>query len=271
MTEPPRAAEERLAFDQVPEVYDRVRPAYPEALFDELFAYLGRDSQAAARVVEIGPGTGKATRALLQRGASVTAIEIGAHLAEFLRTKLSPEFPGRLEVVNAAFEEAALPPATYDALVSATAFHWLDPAIRLQKGHDLLRPGGALAIIDTNQIASEADGGFFDRVFPIYQRYRPNERQTELPGEDVVPQAFEEISASGLFEDIALHRYRWDQRYSASVYADLVRSYGNTQTMEPGPREALIADLCEIIDTEYGGTVVRPLVITLTLGRRPKA
>jgi SAM-dependent methyltransferase len=272
MTEPPRAPEERLAFDQVPEVYDRVRPTYPGPLFDELFAYIRLDSPtAAATVVEIGPGTGKATRPLLERGASVTAVEIGAHLAEFLRTKLSPEFPGRLEVVNAPFEECDLPAGRHDLVVSATAFHWLDPAIRLQKCHDLLRPGGALAIIDTNQIASDADRGYFDRTFPIYLRYRPNEERIEVPGEDVVPRDHGEISDSGLFEDIALHRYRWDQTYATSEYADLVRSYANTQTMEPGPREALIADLCHVIDTEYGGSVVRPLVITLTLGRRGPA
>jgi len=269
MTEPPRATEERLAFDQVPEAYDRVRPTYPEPLFDELFAYLRLEPQSAsAAAVEIGPGTGKATRSLLERGASVTAVEIGAHLAEFLRTKLSPEFPGRLEVVNAPFEEVELPAGQYDLVVSATAFHWLDPAIRLRKCHELLRRGGALAIIDTNQIESDADRGFFERVLPIYEQYRPDERRVEVPGEDVVPQVHGEIAASGLFEDVALHRYRWDQTYSTWEYADLVRSYSNTQTMEPDPREALIADLCEVIDSEYGGSVVRPLVITLTLGRR---
>ncbi|MEX1253703.1 MAG: class I SAM-dependent methyltransferase [Dehalococcoidia bacterium] len=268
MTEPPRATEERLAFDQVPEAYDRVRPTYPEPLFDELFAYVRADGPAA--ILEIGPGTGKATRSLLERGASVTAVEIGVHLAEFLRARLSPDFPGRLEVVNAPFEEADLRHNQFEAVVSATAFHWLDPAIRLQRCHDLLRPGGTLAIIDTNQIASDADSGFFDRTFPIYLRYRPDEPRSKTPGEDVVPKAFDEVQGSALFDDVTLHRYRWDQTYPTAAYADLVRSYANTQAMEPGPREALIADLCEVIDSEYDGFVVRPLVMTLTLGRRAK-
>jgi SAM-dependent methyltransferase len=173
--------------------------------------------------------------------------------------------------VNAPFEEADLRHDQFEAVVSATAFHWLDPAIRLQRCHDLLRPGGALAIIDTNQIQSDADRGFFERVFPIYLRYRPDEQRIESPGEDVVPKAFDEVQGSGLIDDVMLHRYRWDQTYATAAYADLVRSYANTQAMEPGPREALIADLCNVIDTEYGGSVVRPLVITLTLGRRSEA
>lgn len=265
------ATEERRAFDGVPEIYDRVRPSYPEPLFDDLFAYLRLDSPAAtAAALEIGPGTGKATRPLLEHGARVTAVEIGPQLAAFVRNKLSDAFSDRLDVINASFEECALPLATYDLVTSATAFHWIDADVRLKKSRDLLRPGGALAIIGTNQIRSDADRGYFERTFSIYRRYRPNEKQTEVPSQDVTPPEYEELSASGLFADLALKRYRWDQTYSTSEYADLVRSYSNTQTMEPGSREALIADLCEVIEGEYGGSVTRPLVVTLTLGRKPR-
>ncbi len=76
MTEKVRA-DDGLGFDNVPEIYDRVRPAYPPELFDELFAYL-RDGDAL-RGVEIGPGTGKATRPLLEHGIAVTAVEPVAH------------------------------------------------------------------------------------------------------------------------------------------------------------------------------------------------
>jgi SAM-dependent methyltransferase len=263
------ATQDRLAFDAVPEIYDRARPSYPEPLFDDLLAYVGAPPTGMS-VVEIGPGTGKATKSLLERGVRVTAVEIGPRLAAFVRHKLAAAFSDRLEVINASFEECALPPGTYDLVTSATAFHWVDAAVRLKKSLDLLRRGGTLAIIGTNQIRSGADRGYFERTFPIYRRYRPDEKQTEIPNQNVTPLEYEELSASGLFEDVALHRYRWDQTYSTSEYADLVRSYSNTQTMEPGPREALIADLCEVIEREYGGSVTRPLVVTLTLGRKPR-
>ena len=260
--------EERLAFDAVPEIYDRVRPSYPEPLFDDLFAYVGPPPTKVS-AIEIGPGTGKATKSLLERGASVTAVEIGPQLAAFLRDKLSAAFPGRLNVINASFEECELPLATYDLVTSATAFHWVDADVRLRKSRDLLRPGGTLAIIGTNQIRADADRGYFERTFSIYKRYRPDEENTAVPGEDVTPPEYEELSASGLFDDLTLHRYRWDQTYPTSEYADLVRSYANTQVMEPAVRERLIADLSDVIDKEYGGSVTRPLVMTLTLGRKP--
>ncbi len=265
-------ADDGLGFDNVPEIYDRVRPTYPPELFDELFSYLPSDD--GLRAVEVGPGTGKAMRPLLEHGIAVTAVEPGGRLAEFLRTNLGGEFP-RLEVVNAKFEDADLESGAFDLVFAATSFHWLDPETRFQRCHELLREGGALAVVHTNQIESTADGGFFARVQPVYVKHQQDKRDSsgisglELPGEDVRPPEYDGLVASGLFDEIRLHRYRWDQTYTSSEYADLMRSYSGTQAMEPPQQEAMIGDVCALIDAEFGGSITRPLVITLTLGRKP--
>jgi len=90
----------RSTFDEVPELYDRARPGYPAALFDDLI----RDAslRPGSRVVEIGPGTGQATRALAERGLAVTAVELGPGLAAVARRNLAG-FPG-VEVVTADLE-----------------------------------------------------------------------------------------------------------------------------------------------------------------------
>ncbi len=260
--------DERLAFDEVAEIYDRARPSYPDQLFDDIFSYLG-SSAAQPLVLEIAPGTGKATRSLLARGARLVAIEIGPRLAEFLEKKLSPEFPGRLRVINSSFEEATIGHQAFDVVVIATAFEWIDPAIRALKSHDALRSDGVFAVISTNQISSPADRGFFERVIPIYQKYQREEVDTHLHDEQVVPEEYEELRSSGLFVDVELRRYRWDQTYTTGGYADLVRSYSVTVVMPQVDRESLIAELSHVIAEEYGGSVTRPLVVTLTLGRRP--
>jgi hypothetical protein len=131
-----------------------------------------------------------------------------------------------------------------------------------------LRSGGVLAVVDTNQIAADTDRGFFDRCQSIYEPYYPGEEPTEQLGEDLTPPVFEELQQSHLFEDVRLWRYRWDQRYSTTAYADLVRSYSNTQALPLEQREGLVAGLSALIDAEFGGEVTRPLVITLTAGRR---
>lgn len=248
-------------FDESPETYDRARPSYPEPLWDELFARL----PPGPRLVEIGPATGKATAALLDRGASVTACEPGRNLAAYLREK----FPTLMvAVLDTTFEDAALPRAAFDGVVAATSFHWVDPAVRLLKSATILKPGGVLAVIDTNQVADPVDRGYFAASQQIYDRYFPGEAPQLTPGRDVVPPAFDELRRCGPFGKAELYRYDWDQRYSAASYLDLVRSYSNTAQLPPAVREAFLADLGAFIDGKFAGYVIRPLVITLCVATR---
>src|SRR5258708_15308073 len=75
-------------FNEVPELYDRVRPAYPDELFADLVAITGMDRRSP--VLEGGCGSGQATRSLAALGLSVTAIEPGAGMAALARQRLSP-------------------------------------------------------------------------------------------------------------------------------------------------------------------------------------
>lgn len=259
------------AFDSVPAIYDRARPLYPSALFDDFFAYL-RESRSEREcphpeIVEVGAGTGQATGVLLERGAHVTAVELGPSLAAFLAEKHRAN--ANLRVIAGAFEQEPTEEGRWDAVLSATAYHWVKPEARLARPGALLVPGGVLAVIDTNQVESDADRGFFVRCQPIYNKYQPPPPSTPQGLTlDVVPPIFNEMQASDLFEDVRLWRYRWDQKYDGAQYADLLLSYSNTQDMDPEPRAGLVADLRAMVEAEEGGYVVRPLVITLAVGRR---
>ena len=116
----------RWTFQQVPELYDRVRPSYPPELFDDLVA-LARIPRGG-RVLELGPGTGQATRPLAERGFSVTAVELGAGLAEIARGNLA-SYP-TVDVVTADFETWEPERAGFDAVVAFTALHWVAPELR---------------------------------------------------------------------------------------------------------------------------------------------
>jgi SAM-dependent methyltransferase len=255
-------------FDGVADVYDRVRPLYPDRLYSDLFHYLGGDAEEPGTLatVEIGPGTGQATGALLKRGATVAAVEPGPRLAVFLREKFADQ--PRLVVINERFEDAPLPTEVADLVFAATSFHWVDREVRYEKTLATLRPGGVLAIVHGHQIASEADRGYFAASQPIYARYFGQDETPTLPDEDVTPSEVGEIIDHGGFEAVELFRYRFDQRYSTSEYADLVRSYSGTQQMAADLRGPFIADLSAFIEGEFDGTVVRPLVLTLLLARK---
>ncbi|MFD7581952.1 class I SAM-dependent methyltransferase [Kitasatospora sp. NPDC059817] len=126
-----------LSFGAIAEAYERFRPGYPDELFDTVAAYAGRPVRTA---LEIGAGTGKATRLFAGRGVDVTATEPdAAMLAELRRTA-----PPNVRTVRAAFEDLR-PGGTYDLVYAAAALHWTRPEGRWSRVAELLEPDGVFA------------------------------------------------------------------------------------------------------------------------------
>lgn len=247
----------RLSFNNAAEVYDRVRPSYPAVLFDALFQMLPPQPE----IVEVGPGTGQATKDLLDRGASVLAIEIGSAMAANLRSKLPSD---RLRVVVGDFEATETMAGEADAVFSATAYHWIAKEAQTDRPAAILRPGGLVAIVDLVQVASSNDAGFFAAAQPIYERYGQGHIGPPTPSRERVDPAIRAVlEADRRFDSVAV-RYDWDQTYSASDYRDLMLSYSGTQMMEESDRAGLLDDLESFIRNDFGGVVTRPLVVTLT-------
>ncbi|MFF0345559.1 class I SAM-dependent methyltransferase [Kribbella sp. NPDC004875] len=119
------------------EAYERFRPGYPVELLELVTGYAGTP---VATALEIGAGTGKATRLFARGGIAVTATEPdGAMLAE-LRKRL----PANVTPVQSAFEDLPLD-SSYDLVYSAAALHWTNPAGRWERMARLVRPGGVFA------------------------------------------------------------------------------------------------------------------------------
>lgn len=237
----------RTTFGQDAARYHRARPTYPP----ELFTRLG-----GGRVLEIGPGTGQATLPLTALG-DVTAVELSPEMAALARAH-APD----AHVVVADFDVWPLPPEPFDLVVSATAFHWLDPATRMARCAAALRPGGALAVISTHHIAGGTER-FFAEAQEIYERWDPDTPPgLRRPSADEVPREFDE---SALFEEPEFHRYEWDQAYDTAAYVDLLSTYSNHIVLPE--RDRLLAGIAELIDTRYGGRIVKRYLTQLALAR----
>lgn len=117
--------------------YERFRPGYPAELFDTVQTYAGRPIRTA---LEIGAGTGKATRLFAERGVSVTATEPDAAML----AELQAHVPATVKIVHAALEDVQ-PEQTYDLVYAAAALHWTDPASRWSRIAALLEPGATFA------------------------------------------------------------------------------------------------------------------------------
>ncbi len=130
-------------FNEIASDYDRNRPGYPNALVDEAVSVAGLVPGSA--VLEVGCGTGQLTRSLLARGLRVTAVEPGAKLLELARANLKDA--AEVEFINARLEDAELPQAHFQAVFSASAFHWPDPDLSWRIVAETLAPAGTLALI----------------------------------------------------------------------------------------------------------------------------
>ncbi len=254
----PRPDDIRLSFNEAVAIYDEIRPSYPTELFDELFQLLPGEPE----IVEVGPGTGQATRDLVARGAWVHAIEIGPAMAAKLRSNLPSD---HLRVSIGDFEHFDVAAASADAVFSASAYHWIAPPAQTGRPARLLRPGGAVAIVDLIQVSSPADLGFFAAAQPIYERYGQGHTGPPAPtrerAEPAIRSAFE---ADGRFQRVTVRRYDWDQTYGASAYRKLMLSYSGTQMMKESDQARLLDDMGSLIERDFGGRVTRPLVVTLT-------
>jgi ubiquinone/menaquinone biosynthesis C-methylase UbiE len=252
----------RRTFDDVAELYDRVRPTYPDALFDELFSRLPKSPE----ILEVGPGTGQATGSLLARNARVTAIELGTNMAAQLRRKFVDN--EQLEIIVSSFEQVTVAQHAFDAVVSATAYHWIEESVRLEKPIDLLRPGGWLATIDTVNVSSASDGGFSDRSQIIYDKYFGAVEEPRQPlAHEVMGFIFDALDKSSLYTAPQRFMYRWDQTNDAETYGDLLRSYSSNQAMPEEKREAFIGEIIGLVNDEFEGRVTQPIVIVLTVAQ----
>jgi len=156
---------QRTLFDRVAEQYDATRQSYPAEVVDAILTTSAVAPGAA--VLEIGCGTGQLTRQLAGRGFDLTAIDIGPAMVEAARRNI-PDPAVRLVT---AFEDLTAS-APYDLIVSATAFHWIDPQVGWAKAARLLRPGGWLALLTTGERYPEPFRTALRELWTTYSRQK---------------------------------------------------------------------------------------------------
>jgi SAM-dependent methyltransferase len=258
----------RVTFDGAALLYDEVRPRYPDELFDDVVALSG--IPAGGRILEIGCGTGQATVPFARRGYRILCVELGENLAALARKNLAG-FP-LAEVRTGMFEVWPDQEAAFDLAISATAFHWLDPAVAYPKVAKALRHDGSLALFWNVHIHSDASGGFFEEAQRIYETEAPEivrpEDRKGLPRPDEVFDRTPEIEGSGLFEVTATRHYRWDETYDAREYLRVLNTYSGHRSLSDDARERLFRGIADLIDGRFGGSIVKGYLTTLYVAHR---
>lgn len=262
---------ERLGamFDAAASTYQQARPSYPERLFDAVVACTGL--RPHDRVVEVGCATGTATLPLARRGLRLTCLEPGPALAATARANLAG-FPG-VEVVESTFED--LDPTTVepaDAVIAATSWHWLDPAVRYRRAWEVLRPRGHLAFWRASHVFPDGGDPFFDEIQEVYDEIGeglPDGATWPRPGD--LPEERGDIEASGLFDVLLVQHLDWEVAYDAESYLALLGTFSGHLTMKAWQRRRLASEVRRRLAVRPDGLVRRRWGTVLHVARRRDA
>jgi SAM-dependent methyltransferase len=252
-------------FNDVPELYDRVRPGYPDELFADLVAITGLTERSS--VLEVGCGTGQATRSLAALGCSVTAVEPGAEMAALARQRIAAT------VETATFEEWDDRGRRFDALVAASSWHWVDPAIGWRRAHEVLRPGGWMALLGHVVVRRPGEPEVYAETADLHERFCPgNPGWGHPPLEDDVratDKGWGLVDDPGsLFGPTIVRWYPTVQWFDGAGFADLLRSLSLYRSLDPDVREQLLVAIAERIRERMGDRASRRYLSVLRVGRR---
>ena len=241
-------------FDAASTLYEEIRPGYPEELVRDIVELSGIEEHG--RILEIGCGTGKATFPFAERGYELFCLDIGADVIAVAKEKLKL-FPN-VAFVREAFEKWQ-PEKRFDLIISATAFHWVNPKVRYLKAHEILEENGFLAVFSNQHVRKEE--GFFAAVQELYERY-------------YVPLATNRLAHAADFPGVkAFHSpvrrvYPWMKTYSSEEYIKLLGTYSDHIALPDKNRRLLFEGIVNLVETEYGGRITKHYETVLDLRKK---
>ena len=239
-----------------PRDYDAVRPGYPDELFSDLLAFA--ELGCGAQVLEIGCGTGQATRFLADLDVDLTCLEPGGPLCALARQNLAEH--ANVRCLNVEFEAFASPRDAFELIFAATSFHWIDPDVRMPKCAQLLAPGGTLAVFSSTHPAPYT--GFFSEVQELYDRHVPEWTRPRKPESsrhvNVTQEPDEGVLNDENFSDAVYRSYDWSCDFSADDYVRLLRTFSDHIRLGEERLAGLAEDIRKFIEERYGGYVTRP-------------
>ncbi len=257
--------EGRELFGLDPAAYDAARPGHPARVYEILAERCGL--RAGASVLEVGPGTGQATRRLAGLGADpLVAVEPNAALAAHLDDALG----ARVELWVVALEDAGLPSARFDLAVAASSFHWVEEERGLAKLFDTVRPGGWVALWWTIFGEGNEPDAFIRATSPLLDDLQasPSRGAAGRPAHALDTGArLGALTAAG-FVDADHEIVRWEASWDTSGIRALYGTFSPIARLDDTRKNEILDAVAEIAERDFGGRVDRTLVTSLYTARR---
>jgi SAM-dependent methyltransferase len=258
--------EGRRFFGSDPASYDRARPGHPERVYEILVVRCGL--RAGTSVLEIGPGTGQATRRLLDLGADpLVAIEPNDDLARYLAHSLGDH----VDIRVTSLEDAELRESSFDLATAASSFHWVDEPVGLAAIWRSLRPDGWIALWWT--LFGEGAGP--DDFIRATSRLLDDLDSSPTKGEPGRPPHALDVEArigalvATGFADVSHELVHWDATWDTEGIRALYGTFSPILRLEPARRKDILDEIARIAARQFGGRVSRTLTTSLYTARKP--
>ncbi|MFJ4439791.1 class I SAM-dependent methyltransferase [Streptomyces sp. NPDC088923] len=263
--------------------YDRARPAYPAALLTRLTATdptaappappappgppAPAPSPTPLSVLDIGTGTGIAARQFQAAGCSVLGVEPDARMAGLARSRGLP-------VEIATFETWEPVGRTFDLVVAAQSWHWVDPVAGAEKVAELLRPGGRFAIFGH---VYEPPAALAEPLAAALRRVAPGSPLSGQPARrplSLYEAGYEKyaatLRATGHFAAPEQWRFDWEQSCTREEWLDLLPTTGGLTRLAPAQLSEVLREVGTAIDG-LGGRFTMPWTTLATTAIRTSA
>jgi hypothetical protein len=249
------------SFDESADYYDKFRPSYPEELVMDIINKTGVDSRS--KVLEVGPGSGKATELFVDKGLNIIGIEPGVNLAAQGKKKF--QHTGQVEYIVSRFEDWNEEREAYDLIVSAQAFHWVPKPLGYQKCFNALKRDKYVGLfwnfyLSRGQEIEVELQNLFNK-YPV--AYLDNKESLERR----IQKNADEIEFSGYFKNLEVIRYPWSETCNCEDYIGFLRTGNGYLTLSENERAEVEDRVNEIIQS-YGGSVTRYYECTLFLAQK---
>lgn len=218
------------SFGAAAEAYESGRPDYPRETVEWMLAP-ARVAGRALRVADVGAGTGKLTRTVVEAGADVVAIDPDAAMLGALRENVHgvPTFVGTAE-------RMPLPDASVDAVLLGQAWHWVDVAAASAEAARVLRPGGVLGLV----------WNIRDESVPWVRRLTETMRGSHA--EQLI--AADGVEVDAPFAEVESRTWTWTRMLGRRVLLDMVASRSYVITASAGERARVFAGVEALFDEQ---------------------
>ncbi len=248
------------------EAYQQVRPRYPQALTDRVVEIT--QINANSMLLEVGCGPAIATPAFAALGCSMVCVEPNTDFYRLAQQTCAPY--GNVELQNCSFEEWTLAPGQFDAVLAASSFHWIPPAIGYPKAAAALRPEGWLILLWNKELQPRYE--VFQQLEVVYQTHAPAFRyvyEDSATQAAILDQLGQMAIESGQFKDMVSGQLEVAVTYSVDQYLRLLTTYSPYLKLEPQQQQALFAGLRQVL--EQNGDRVQLSYVSMFHIARPRS